>query len=537
MPADNPRAFLDSPTPIPLVRTLPWPDEPGLLFQAFSHSPYSFLLESMRPHPAIGRYSIMGDDPFLVVQSKGTRNILQDASGRSEQSGDPIELARRLFQRYGWPRPSGLPPFFGGMIGLFSYDLVRFFERIPRHAVDDLRWPDLVLLFVDTAAVFDALDRKVWLIYGPPRERFDQENRERLLKEGLERLDRLESRLKMSAMRAPMSHEGHRQSSLQSKREGEAPPALPASEDRALPVRARGVGASEDLPQADRTGPHIGSSATRAPIMESNFDRSSYTRMIRRCQEYILSGDIYQANLSQRFAAGFDRDPYRLYLSLRKINPSPFGAYLNLGDRQVVSGSPERLLKSEGGMLQTRPIAGTRPRGRDPNEDERLRNDLLKNEKERAEHLMLVDLERNDLGRVCRYGTVKLSEFMATEQYSHVIHIVSNIMGEPAPGTDPFSILRAVFPGGTITGVPKVRCMEIIDELEPAARGPYTGSVGYISWGGEMDLNILIRTGLVNDGRVYVQAGGGIVADSDPDREYDETLHKAQAFFEALRSA
>jgi anthranilate/para-aminobenzoate synthase component I len=263
--------------------------------------------------------------------------------------------------------------------------------------------------------------------------------------------------------------------------------------------------------------------------------QADFESMVRCCKEYIAAGDIYQANLSQRFTAKIgNTDPLQLYTVLRDINPSPFAAYLDFGDLQLVSSSPERLISLRGGVAETRPIAGTRRRGGDRAETQELSAELLTNEKERAEHIMLLDLERNDLGKVCGYGTVQVDEMMVVEDYSHVIHIVSNVRGELTAGRDAFDLVRAVFPGGTITGVPKVRCMEIIDELEPVARGPYTGSIGYISNAGDMDLNIIIRTFVIKDHMAHVQVGAGIVADSDPEREYFETLQKAEALKRAL---
>jgi para-aminobenzoate synthetase component 1 len=269
--------------------------------------------------------------------------------------------------------------------------------------------------------------------------------------------------------------------------------------------------------------------------LASNMTKDQFESMVMQCKEYIAAGDIYQANLSQRLSAVLGGvDPIHLYKVLRNINPSPFSAYLDFGDLQLVSSSPERLVRLHEGIADTRPIAGTRRRGKDGSEMRALSAELLTNEKERAEHIMLLDLERNDLGRVCDYGTVRVDEMMAVEDYSHVIHIVSNIRGTLAPGRDAFDLVRAVFPGGTITGVPKVRCMEIIDELEPVARGPYTGSIGYIANTGDMDLNIIIRTFVVKNGTAHIQVGAGIVADSDPEREYIETLQKAEALKKAL---
>ena len=271
--------------------------------------------------------------------------------------------------------------------------------------------------------------------------------------------------------------------------------------------------------------------------------RADYIERVRRCKEYIRAGDIYQANLSHRFtidlgdAARAGTGPLgpALFGRFREVNPSPFSGLLVFDDLCLVSSSPERLVRLQGRRVDTRPIAGTRPRGQTVAEDRQLAEDLLTNAKERAEHLMLVDLERNDLGRVCRYGTVRSDEFMVLERYSHVSHIVSNITGELRDGADGLDLIRAVFPGGTITGVPKIRCMEIIEELEPVRRGPYTGSLGYVSWSGDLDLNILIRTLVLTGGRGYLQVGAGIVADSDPGREYEETLYKAEALLAALR--
>jgi anthranilate/para-aminobenzoate synthase component I len=264
-------------------------------------------------------------------------------------------------------------------------------------------------------------------------------------------------------------------------------------------------------------------------------DRERFESMVRRCKEYIAAGDIYQANLSQRFSADVaGRDALLLYKVLREINPSPFAAYAEFGDMTVVSSSPERLIRLRGRTADTRPIAGTRRRGKDSGETRSLTAELLTNAKERAEHIMLLDLERNDLGRVCDYGSVHVDELMVVEDYSHVIHIVSNVSGELAAGRDGFDLIRAVFPGGTITGVPKVRCMEIVDELEPVARGAYTGSLGYLANTGDLDLNIIIRTVIIKNGTAHVQVGAGIVADSDPSREYHETLQKAEALVAAL---
>jgi anthranilate/para-aminobenzoate synthase component I len=384
-----------------------------------------------------------------------------------------------------------LPPFWSGAVGYLSYDLVRDFETLPSIAKDDLLLPYLQFGLYDIVTAVDHQTDRLQIIFCPPMERFVGEPREKLYREGLDRLAEWEARL------------------------------------------------------GGRSSPHN----VRLPIDQMAFHpdqtRDAYLDQVRQCQEYIAAGDIYQANLSHRFTLqppstyldGRDRQPYEqeLYRRLQSINPSPFSGLIHFDDVTLISSSPERLVRLHSRQADTRPIAGTRPRGLDARDDTRLIGELLANEKERAEHLMLVDLERNDLGRVCQFGTVKVDEFMEIEQYSHVNHIVSNISGTLRPDATPFDLIQALFPGGTITGVPKIRCMEIIEELEPVRRGPYTGSFGYIGWNGDLDLNIVIRTLIWCGGKGYLQVGAGIVADSDPAKEYEETLQKAQAFFSALQ--
>ena len=269
---------------------------------------------------------------------------------------------------------------------------------------------------------------------------------------------------------------------------------------------------------------------------KSNFTKEDYIKAVQKAKEYIAAGDIYQVNLSQRFSTEIDMSPYDLYLRLRETSPAPFSAYLDFGKAAVLSSSPERFLKIDGKEVETRPIKGTRPRGRTPEEDERLKKELEQSDKDRAEHIMIVDLERNDLGRVSRYGSVKVKEGMSVETFAQVHHLVSTVSGELKDGMEPVEVIKATFPGGSITGAPKVRAMEIIEELEPIKRGVYTGSIGYIGFDGRMDLNIAIRTVVVKDGKAYFSVGGGIVADSDPEAEYQETLDKARGIMEALRA-
>ena len=493
----NESAFLDSPVPLPLIATLPAAGlTPAGLYPAFRSASPSFLLESGPRRGAgaetQGRYSFLGGSPYLIVTARGDRVECREPSRESPAApgataiaiGDPLDVLRGIWRRSSLPAVPGLPPFLGGAVGCLGYGL----SRRHRRAGSRLRpsdFPDVHWLFVDLVVAFDHFERRIVLSFCPPGERFLAEPRTRLLAEGRERLRALADALRACAADAP----------------GDPPPDPP-----------------------------------RRPLtIQPGMSRADYGAMVERARAYIAAGDIFQANLAQRFAAPLgDRDAFALYRRLRAINPAPFAAYLDLGDTQVVSSSPERLVRLSGREADTRPIAGTRPRGATAAEDADLTADLLLNAKERAEHLMLVDLERNDLGRVCAYGSVKVDELMVTERYSHVIHIVSNIRGVLRDGATGFDLLDAVFPGGTVTGVPKIRCLEIIEELEPAPRGLYTGSIGYLSWSGDMDWNIAIRTLVSRGGEVSLHAGAGIVADSDPDKEYSETLYKAQALFEAL---
>jgi aminodeoxychorismate synthase component I len=460
---------------------------------------FPVLLESARVNDKTGRYSFVAADPYLIFKSRGENvelNLPATPAGkygkRASMQRKPLAKLRELLANYRTGRVPGLPPFMGGAIGFFSYDFVHQFETLPRRARVDLDIPEAYFIFVDRVVAFDHLMHKAWVIVNPgAREqelgfrRPDPEQWERYYDEAAERVGALHAKL------------------------------------------------TQHCTQVDARGP--GKSAAQRIRLASNLTQAEFESMVRQCKEYIAAGDIYQANLSQRLSASLgNADLLRLYRVLREINPSPFAAYLDFGDLQLVSSSPERLIRLYDKTVDTRPIAGTRKRGVDSTETQDLSAELLTNEKERAEHIMLLDLERNDLGKVCDYGTVEVDEMMVVEDYSHVIHIVSNVRGTLKEGKDCFDLVRAVFPGGTITGVPKVRCMEIIDELEPVARGPYTGSIGYLSNAGDMDLNIIIRTFVVKDGGAHLQVGAGIVADSDPEREYFETLQKAEALKRAL---
>jgi len=450
----------------------------------------SFLFESVKGPASISRYSFIGIDPYLIFTVKDGLNEIEFAGKKTVSFRNPLSRLRELVNSYRQKPVEGLPPFQGGAAGMLCYDFVRYLEEIPGNAVDDLRIPDAHFFMIDRLIAFDHVAERCWIIVCP----------------GVR-----ETVLGYSEIRGGRS-----------EHEEKATAAVEEIYRRTL------QGAAEDL--------RLNKLRRKIEIVNET-GKTGYMDMVMKAKEYIAAGDIFQANLSLRVSGDIgDRSPWDLYRKLREINPSPFSAFMDFGGYQIVSSSPERLVRVRGRVVDTRPIAGTRPRGKNAGEDEELRAELLLNEKERAEHIMLIDLERNDLGRVSEYGTVAVDELMVTEEYSHVMHIVSNVRGVLAEGNDCFSVIEAAFPGGTITGVPKVRCMEIIDEIEATRRGPYTGSLGYIGFNGYMDFNIIIRTFLIKEGRAYIQAGAGIVADSDPEREYHESMKKAEALIKTLES-
>ena len=484
--------FLRSRNPGPLIRSLPLPvDDPFELYgRLTSFSKPSFLLESGKASAEVSRYSFIGSNPFLVLSSHRGNCTIRTPEQTIHQAGDPLTVLRDLLPQRGITGDPDLPPFLGGAVGFFSYDFVRQFESLPQFAADDLDIPDLYFLFIEAFAAIDHGSKVLHLIFAPHPQRMESEARDHLYREGMARLADLQSRLARPS-RFSKSH------LLQFQ---------PAS-------------------------------------IDAEQSQAEYVGRVQTCQDYIAAGDIYQANLSHRFKIEWPKetvaDPgYRgaaCYQKIRQINPSPFSAFLNFDDSTVVCNSPERLVRLQGIRADSRPIAGTRPRGKTLADDRRLVEDLLASSKEKAEHLMLVDLARNDLGRVSRYGSVRVEEFMTVERYSHVAHLVSKVSGLVRDGISACDLIPAIFPGGTITGVPKLHSMEIIEGLEPVRRGLYTGSIGYISWGGDMDMNIVIRTLLLTKGKGYLQVGAGIVADSNPTLEYEETVHKAQAFLEAVQ--
>ncbi len=457
-------------------------DTPVSAFQKLRRGPFGFLLESVEGGNRVGRYSFLGRDPGTVFEARGTTvRIRRGSQVQTLERANPLEELKRLMAELKPVADPELPPFTGGAVGYVSYDAVRRFERLPEENPDDLGAPEMLFLLTDTVVAFDNVSHKLTVIHNV------------LAREG-DNLDVLYDQA-AGVVRQVLS-------------DLRSPPPSPA--EGALQVGSR---------------------------LAANVRKEQFLQAVRRCKEYIVAGDIIQAVLSQRLETELKGDPFQLYRALRIVNPSPYMFYLQLGELSLVGASPEVQVRAYEGNVTIRPIAGTRPRGASVEEDLKLEQELLADQKERAEHLMLVDLARNDLGRVCRYGSVRVNEFMTVERYSHVMHIVSNVEGTLAEERDPFDLLAATFPAGTVSGAPKVRAMEIIEELEPTRRGPYAGLVGYLSFNGNLDSCITIRTMLAVGGRVYLQVGAGIVADSDPETEYQETLNKAKALFRAIQMA
>ena len=496
----------------PLVEPLGRTPDPAQVCQRFIDLPYVLFLDSAAAQHPDAHYSFLAADPARVVRSKGPTTEIWSGSGSAWMpvSGDALATARALLPLEPVEPVSGLPPFQGGLAGYIGYDWSTVLERLPRPRYDDLAIPDVVLGLYDWVIAWDHRIGTAWLIStGFPEEGRAREPRAR------ERMELVRGRLggRAGGQRgsgAGTGRGGSRAASLLPRREatGAAAPSYPA-------IGIEGAG-------------DIG--------LRSTFTHRGYLDAVARVREYIVAGDIFQANLSQRFQAHLAEPPFDLYSRLRRHNPAPFAAYLGFGDVAVLSASPERFLRldEDRRTIETRPIKGTRPRGLGPMHDAALGRALAESAKDRAENVMIVDLLRNDLSRVCRPGTVRVPELFAIEHHPTVHHLVSTVVGEIEPGAGAVELIRAAFPGGSITGAPKVRAMEIIAELEPTQRGVYCGSVGYLSATGAMDTSIVIRTYLALDGRVYFQAGGGIVADSDPELEYRETLDKARGLIETL---
>jgi para-aminobenzoate synthetase component 1 len=469
--------------------------------------PYRLFLDSAAAGPRLGRYSFLTADPVWVVRSKGARTERVDlADGSPGQvcgvPGDAIEALRALLAPYRSEPIPGLPPFQGGAAGYLAYDWGRVLERLPAPRHDDLALPDAVLGVYDWVVAWDHGAGRAWLI-----------------STGLPDAPAVAGR-RAGARAAPILARLGSEGAV-------APGAAGAAAPARMDVAPRGGPPSSCAIEAGWSDPRLG--------LRSSFSRAGYLDAVARVRDYVYAGDIFQANLSQRFEAPLGEPPWALYRRLRTRNAAPFAAYLEFPDAVVLSASPERFLCVDvGGHVETRPIKGTRSRGVGPEHDAALGQALTESDKDRAENLMIVDLMRNDLSRVCAPGSVRVPELFALEHYATVHHLVSTVVGDLAPGRDAFDQVRAAFPGGSITGAPKVRAMEIIAELEPSERGVYCGAIGYWSLTGAFDSSIAIRTAVALGGRVYFSAGGGIVADSDPVQEYRETLDKARGLIDAL---
>ncbi|MDP2654528.1 MAG: anthranilate synthase component I [Candidatus Omnitrophota bacterium] len=479
---------------IPVYREIPGDmDTPvSTYLKLRSGAKYSFLLESVEGEEKLARYSFMATAPKMVIRSQGRElHVTTLDQGRIKKERlpikrTPLEYIRQVMRRYRLVDIPGLPRFCGGMVGYIGYDVVRFFERLPDKPKDDLKLPDILLVLAKDLVIFDHRNHKIKVVrcvHVDPKASADRKIA--AYREAVKQIDKTVAKI-------------------------------------AKPLKMMG----DKIP--------VGS---KIPSVGSNMTQRQYEDIVQKAKKYIRAGDIIQVVLSQRFCVDLKTGPFEVYRRLRLLNPSPYMYFLNFDDIQIAGSSPELLVRCEDGIVETRPIAGTRRRGKSDAEDQALAKELLADPKERAEHIMLVDLGRNDLGRVCSQGTVKVSEFMAVEKYSHVMHIVSNVKGRLKPSQDAFDVLEAAFPAGTLSGAPKIRAMEIIDELENVSRGPYGGCIGYFSFNGNLDSCITIRTIVIKGKKAYIQAGAGIVADSVPLNEYRETVNKARAQVMAIESA
>jgi anthranilate synthase component 1 len=449
-------------------------------------SRYSFLLESVEGGEKIARYTFAGSHPEEVFRYANGACVMESRDKVVWEESDPVSFLRAQIERFEPVRLPGLPPLIAGAIGYFSYDMVRLIERLPKKLRDEIGLFDAVLMFYHGLIAFDHVQHRLWIVRnvftegkGTLQEKYDVAVAE------IQRTRKL--------LDQPVAEE---QPTKKSKTKKTAPPQV-----------------------------------------KSNVSKPAYLEAVRRAKEYIRAGDIFQCVISQRFSAKTQAEPFQIYRELRALNPSPYLFYLQLNDVAVVGSSPEMLVKVQGRDVFYRPIAGTRWRGKDEAEDLRLEREMLADEKERAEHIMLVDLGRNDLGRVCEYGSVRVEKLMTVERYSHVMHLVSSLRGQLRPDVDCFDALMACFPAGTVSGAPKVRAMEIIEELEKTRRGIYAGGILYLDFAGNLDSCIALRTMVIKNGVAYIQAGGGIVADSNPQREYQESVNKSKALHRALEAA
>ncbi|MEW6730241.1 MAG: anthranilate synthase component I [Acidobacteriota bacterium] len=447
-----------------------------------SLSPYSFLLESIEGGEKVARYSFLGTSPHVILRARGSTVELVRNNESELQQGSFFEVLRRYFNPLIPTRLGELPPFTGGAVGYVGYDAVRWFERVPSRITNDFSVDDALLMFFSTVLAFDHVKQQIVIIANVFTEGSDQDL-ERNYQQALARIEEIEV-----ALAAPLE--------------------IPPKRKRMQP-----------------------------PTIRSNMSKEMFEQAVERAKAYIRAGDIFQVVLSQRFELNIVAHPFQIYRALRMINPSPYMFYLSMNDLVLIGSSPEMLVRCTGRRLDYRPIAGTRPRGTTDVEDALVGEEMRADEKEVAEHVMLVDLGRNDLGRVSDYGSVEVLDLMTVERYSHVMHLVSNLRSRLRAGSDRFDAFSACFPAGTVSGAPKVRAMEIIDELESTRRGPYAGAVLYLDYSSNLDSCIAIRTVVVKNNRAYIQAGAGIVADSIPEKEYIETVNKARALVKAIEIA
>lgn len=457
-------------------------DTPVSAFKKLDDGKFSYLLESIEGGEKWARYSFLGSNPSVIIRSKGnTVEIIENGLTTCQEAENPLSCVRKLLAQFSPVEVEGLPRFFGGAVGYLGYDMVRHFEHLPTDNPALLDAYDSYFLITDTIVIFDNMRQKIKVVSNA--HVCEESTPEEAYSKATEKIDAIIARL-----RSP-------------------------------------------LPQQQI------SCSGKSVEFRSNISRETFEASVEKAKEYVRSGDIIQVVLSQRFSGELSADPLDIYRVLRTLNPSPYLFFLRFEDTVIAGASPEVMVRKEGSHVELRPIAGTRPRGDTPEADALLAKELLADPKERAEHVMLVDLGRNDLGRVCATGSVTVTELMVIERYSHVMHIVSNVQGELHEGLDAFDLVRATFPAGTLSGAPKIRAMQIIDELEPVRREIYGGAVGYFSFSGNMDLAIAIRTLVIKDGKVHLQAGAGIVADSDPAAEWQETVNKGMAVMRAVETA
>ncbi len=453
-------------------------DTPITLYRKLCKSKNSFLLESVENGNKWGRFSFIGRNPFIIVKCNGDEVIINKEDKVINKKGNSIEIIKELINHYKAPKIDNMPDFIGGAVGYMGYDIIRNYEKLPNVNKDDIKMPDVHLLITKEVIAYDHTKQKIKIIVNT----LIKEDIKKCYEQGTNRLKEIKKEILENDFYVEEQQEN-----------------------------------SEEIKCL------------------SNETKEEFMEKVLKAKEYIRNGDIFQVVLSQRFEVKTSISPFKAYRMLRTFNPSPYMYYINFGDYQIVGSSPELLVKANKGIVETCPIAGTRPRGKDIKEDDKYSKELLEDEKERAEHLMLVDLARNDIGKISEFGTVKVNQYMQIQKYSHVMHIVSNVIGKMKKEYDMYDALVACQPAGTVSGAPKVRAMEIIDELENNKRGVYAGAIGYLGFNGNMDTCIAIRTVVFKDNTAYIQAGAGIVADSNPESEYNETLRKAKALMETIK--